>query len=408
MKRRASTKKLNPMLYGAVAALLRPYLKLMYNFSVPKDVPALPPGPILLLGAHSSNLDFLFALPMLRKKRFNAVVTSYFFNNERLGKLLRFFHCIEKEQFRADVSAIRDMRASIKNGASVLIYPEGEVNGTGRCELPERNIVKLCRMLDVPVYAVRTSGSYLTRPKWGPVIRRGKVTAAVEEIADRAALREETDEALYRRICEKLENDDYAWQEKAMVPFPHRRCAEGLNNMLYLCPRCGEEFAMASLGDEIFCESCGNRGYMDQYGFLRPAGREDVIPRTPPEWIDLQRARIRQEFTKEGFVLLEAAYLQFHLRPDTAKSEDVGEGTVTLSREALTYEGSCNGEQVTLVYPVSTFTKLPFTMGSQFDVPNPLRYTSIRPKNPRTVEKFVLAVPVIKAGDGAPGGALES
>ncbi len=400
MKKRASTKKINPVLYALVGALLRPYLRLMYRFSVPKDVPELPPGPNLLLGAHSSNLDFLFVVPTLPKKRFNAVVTSYFFNDRRLALLLRFFHCIEKEQFRVDVAAIRDMRASIKNGASVLIYPEGEVNGTGRCEEPERNIVKLCRMLDVPVYAVRTYGSYLTRPKWGPVIRRGKVTVRVEKIVDLEELHAETDDALHRRIIEALRHDEYMWQESAQIPFPHKRCAEGLHNMLYLCPRCGEEFVMNTAFDEIYCERCGNRGYMDKLGFLHPAGGEDVIPRTPPMWIDLQRARIREEVAQGGFLLTQPANLQFHLRPNTAKSEDVGEGAVALTREALTYEGSCNGGPVSLVYPLANFTKLPFSMGSQFDVPNPVRYTSIRPRNPRTVYKFVLAVPILK-GTGA-------
>lgn len=398
MRKRASTKKNNAALYALVCALLRPYLKLMYNFSLPQKVPDLPPGPILLLGSHSSNLDFLFALPLLRKKRFNAVVTSYYFNNERLAKLLRFFHCIAKEQFRADVSAIRDIRASIKNGASVLIYPEGEVNGTGRCEKPERSIVKLCRMLDVPVFAVRTHGSYLTRPKWGPRVRRGRVTAEAFEVVDAEKLRSLSDEELYDCICEALESNDYAWQETMMVPFAHRRCAEGLHNMLYLCPRCDREFAMNTLEDEIFCEACGNRGFMDKYGFMHPAGKDDANPRTAPEWIDLQRDRIRRELAEqgEGFRLCEKAYLQFHSKRNSAALEDVGEGVVTLDRHALTYEGTCNDEHVTLVYPLATFTKLPFSMGSQFDVPNPVRYTSIRPKNPRSVEKFVLTVPLIK------------
>ncbi len=398
MKKRASTKKPNRFVYGIIRALLRPYLKLSYNFSMPKSLIALPDGPILALGAHCSNLDFLFALPLFPQKRFNFVVTSYFFLNEHLGKLLRFFHCIEKEQFRADIAAIRDMRASIKNGASVLVYPEGEVNGTGRCGVPERNIVKLCRMLGVPVYAVRVSGSYLTRPKWGPVVRRGRVEAEVERIADAGELDELSDGELYERILKALTHDDYAWQENAMVPFFHRRCAEGLHNMLYLCPRCGEEFTMNTFEDEIFCESCDNRGYMDKYGFLHPMTDEDVIPRAAPEWIDLQRARIREEASSPDFALSQRAFLQFHNRRLSLEHDDVGEGIVTLDHEKLTYEGACNGEQVTLVYPLSTFTKLPFTMGSQFDVPNPVRYTSIRPKNPRTVEKFVLAVPVLKEG----------
>lgn len=396
MKKRASTKKQSRILYTLICGLLKPYLKLFYRFSVPKDAPALPEGPILMLGTHSSNLDFLFALPTLKKKRFNIVVTSYFFNNERLAKLLRLFHCIEKEQFRADVSAIRDMRASIKNGASVLIYPEGEVNGTGRCEKPDRNIVKLCRMLDVPIYAIRTAGSYLTRPKWGPVIRRGKVTAAVEEIGGVEALHAMGDAELYERICEKLRHNDYEWQDQNMIPFPHKKCAEGLHNMLYLCPRCGSEFVMDTLEDEIFCESCGNRGYMDQYGFLHPVGRDDVIPRTAPEWIDLQRERIRTQIAAGNFSMCERAYLQFHNKRNSVEHDDVGEGIVKLDCEALTYEGTCNDEHVILVYPLTTFAKLPFTMGEQFDVPNPVRYTSIKPMNPRTVEKFVLAVPIIK------------
>ena len=165
MLKRAEMKPISRPLFALLSALLRPYLKLVYNYSAPKKLPEFPDGPLLFLGSHSSNLDFLFAIPLLRKKRFNAVVASYFYFNERVGRLLNFCRCIRKEQFRTDISSIRDMRAAIKNGGSVLIYPEGEVNGTGRCERPHESIVRLARLLDVPVYAIITHGSYLTRPK---------------------------------------------------------------------------------------------------------------------------------------------------------------------------------------------------------------------------------------------------
>ncbi len=398
MRKQASTKKQNPVLYGLICALLRPYLKLLYNYSIPEDRPELPDGPVLVLGSHSSNLDFLFALPVLRKKRFNIVVTSYFFNNKRLAKLLRFFHCIEKEQFRADVAAIRDMRASIKNGASVLVYPEGEVNGTGRTEPPEKNITRLCRMMDVPIYAIRTHGSYFTRPKWGPVIRRGRVEAEVVPVAVTCdELHGLCDAELYGRICAALAVNDYDWQRSARVPFTHINAAEGLHNLLYMCPRCGREYVMNSKGAEIFCESCGNRGRMDEFGFLHPAGPDDIIPGTVPEWVDIERESIRREFAcAKDHRIASRAYLQFHDESNTVKSTDVGCGTVSLDRNELVYEGTCNGEDVRLMYPLSSFVKLPFCIGMQFDVPNPVRYTSIRPVNPREVQKFVLAVPVIK------------
>ena len=118
--------------YDMLTLLLRPYLWLKYRFRAPKDIPALPDGPIVLLGSHTGNLDFLFALATLRQKRFHAVVAAHFYRNHRIAWLLNLFRCIKKEQFRADVESIARMKNTIEMGESLLIYPEGEVNGTGR------------------------------------------------------------------------------------------------------------------------------------------------------------------------------------------------------------------------------------------------------------------------------------
>ena len=53
-----------------------------------------------------------------------------------------------------------------------------------------------------------------------------------------------------------------------------------------------------------------------------------------------------------------------------------------------------------MCYPLDGILKLPFSSGIQFDVPNPERIVSIRPDNPAAVEKFVLAVPLIKSLEG--------
>ena len=99
--------------YDMIMLLLRPYLWLKYRFRVPKDIPALPDGPIVLLGSHTGNLDFLFALATLRQKRFHAVVAAHFYRNRRIAWLLNLFRCIKKEQFRADVESIARMKNTI-------------------------------------------------------------------------------------------------------------------------------------------------------------------------------------------------------------------------------------------------------------------------------------------------------
>lgn len=195
-------------------------------------------------------------------------------------------HCVRKEQFTADVAAIRDMRALVSAGGSILLYPEGEVNGTGRTGAFPESTARLCKLLKAPVYAVRTKGSYLTRPKWGPSRRRGRVETDVTLVATAEELLTLSNEALYTRIQAGMFQDEYAWQAQTRVPFHAKNPAEGLHLMLYRCPKCGREFAMRTEGNAIFCTACGNRGLMDGYGFLSPAGRR-ILSRLPrlPGWI---------------------------------------------------------------------------------------------------------------------------
>lgn len=205
--------------YDMIMLLLRPYLWLKYRFRVPKDIPALPDGPIVLLGSHTGNLDFLFALATLRQKRFHAVVAAHFYRNRRIAWLLNLFRCIKKEQFRADVESIARMKNTIEMGESLLIYPEGEVNGTGRTAPFSDSIAKLAKLLKAPLYAARTHGGYFTRPKWNPVQRRGKVETEIELIATAEEVKSLSMDELYARIEQKLFVDDYAWQKRRMIPF---------------------------------------------------------------------------------------------------------------------------------------------------------------------------------------------
>ena len=162
-----------------------------------------------------------------------------------------------------DVAAIRDMRALVSAGGSILLYPEGEVNGTGRTGAFPESTARLCKLLKAPVYAVRTKGSYLTRPKWGPSRRRGRVETDVTLVATAEELPTLSNEALYTRIQAGMFQDEYAWQAQTRVPFHAKNPAEGLHLMLYRCPKCGREFAMRTEGNAIFCTACGNRGLMD-------------------------------------------------------------------------------------------------------------------------------------------------
>lgn len=381
--------------YDMLTLLLRPYLRLKYRFRVPKNVPALPDGPIVLLGSHTGNLDFLFALATLRQKRFHAVVAAHFYRNRRIAWLLNLFRCIKKEQFRADVESVARMKNTIEMGESLLIYPEGEVNGTGRTAPFSDSIAKLAKLLKAPLYAARTHGGYFTRPKWNPVQRRGKVETEIELIATAEEVKSLSMNELYARIEQKLFVDDYAWQKRRMIPFGGKNRAKGLENLLYLCPKCGGELTTRTDGNDIYCAACGNRGTVDEYGFLHPVGEGSVIPEMVPDWVELERDALRREIAEDDFALSAPCHIQYHLNHNTTAHTDVGRGTATLTHTELIYEGTAEGKPIRYAFPLEGIYKFPFNMGNQFDVPNTIRTISIRPENKQINEKFVLALPLI-------------
>ncbi len=396
-KRTNKPKPQNAILYTIAYLLLRPYLRLRYGYRRPKALAVRKlRGPIVVLGNHASNLDFLFAIVALFPKRMNFLVSAHFFNQKPLCYLLRIAQCVRKTQFTADVAAIRDMHTLVSEGGSILLYPEGEVNGIGRTGDFSESTARLCKLLRVPVYAVRTKGSYLTRPKWGPGRRRGRIETDISCVAAAEELPTLANDALYARIRAGIFQDEYAWQEKARIPFRAKRPAEGLHLLLYRCPKCGAEFTTRTQGCEIFCTACGNRGIMDAYGFLSSKGADAVIPPSPLAWVDLQCAALQEEMRAPDYRLTARCCLQYHLNEHALDHVDVGEGIVTLDRSGISYEGTAEGAPLAFHYPLSDFYKLPFAPGRRFELPPAPRVTAIRTLEPAAIWKFVLALPLLQ------------
>ena len=120
-----------------------------------------------------------------------------------------------------------------------------------------------------------------------------------------------------------------------------------------------------------------------------------IIPEIVADWVELERERLRADIAKPDFRLSAECSLQYHLDPRSTEHTDVGHGTVTLTRDAITYAGTAEGREVTYSFPIDSIYKFPFEMGKQFDIPNTMRTIGIRPDDYQQNEKFVLALPLI-------------
>ena len=173
-------------------------------------------------------------------------------------------------------------------------------------------------------------------------------------------------EQLGQGIEQRLSYDDMAWL-KAHPEQRYRKktLAEGLENILIECPRCGGKYTLTTQGRRVCCERCGELAVMnDRYGFDEPAPFADFVA-----WYDWQneqlRARIEQN---EGYALTAAVTLK---QPDPTGKRlvvEVGRGECTLTREGLRYCGTKKGENVDQFFPIAQIYRLLFGAGEDFEL----------------------------------------
>lgn len=351
--------------------------------------------PFVLLANHNTSADFMFAYCAMRPFRMNAVVSSYFFGSRFMSALLHLMGCIPKTQFLPDTASVRSMRSVIMRGGSVLIFPEGEVNGYGINDIFPVGIGRLCRMLGVPVYILKISGSFLSSPKWAVSGRRGRVEAVLEPLFARNDLEALSDRELNERIASAIAHDESVWQLSDGIQFRGKNLAENIHSVLYLCPNCGSEFTLTGKGNTVCCSACENTAVLDEYGRFHPQKPGDRVFGSVSEWVLAQRRAIEKELDSGTFLLEAPCFLQLHKGSGSLKHTNSGEGTVRLTEEGISYEGTREEERVSLSFPADGLFKLPYDSLSDFEIPNTEETIAIAPKEKRMIAKFVQAMTAV-------------
>lgn len=229
-------------------------------------------GPLFVLCNHNCDLDPAFLVASFREQ-------GYFVTSEhvlRQGLLSRFIVFINDPigRMKAGSAAgtVKDMLRRLKKGYSVCLFPEGNRSFDGVTRPFPPSTGKVARVCGATLVTYRTEGSYLSNPRWGETLRRGRVLGRVAGIYPPEALRAMTDDEVNETIARDLYEDAFARQRAEMIEFRGRRLAEHLETLLFVCPECGAVHRMQSSGDEFFCLSCGYKLRYQPTGFFTGEG----------------------------------------------------------------------------------------------------------------------------------------
>ena len=209
------------------------------------------------------------------------------------GIMTRILGQIKRAKKKCDIGPLRKL-IEIKNaGKNIGIFPEGDISYVGKSLPIVESIAKLCQILDLPVVTVRIDGATYARPRWGYDVRKTRIKITVSDIISREEVQSLSQEDLHGRIVEGIKYNDNEYQKEYMVPMKSKKPAERLENVLFLCPDCGEINCMKSSVDRFFCTKCGYEVRFNEYNQFEPVhGSRRFL--NIEEWDEFQKTKLSE------------------------------------------------------------------------------------------------------------------
>ena len=322
--------------------------------------------PCVVLCNHGSFIDFVYAGSLLRKKSPNFVVARLYFYRKLFNYLLRSIGCFPKSMFTLDYESTKNCIYVLRNGGMLAMMPEARLSTVGRFEDIQPGTFGFLRKMGAPIYTVTIHGDYLADPKWGKGIRRGAlVEAELSPLLTGEEITAMTEDEIRARVEERIRYDELAWlSERPKVHYRSARLAEGLENILHVCPVCGAKYTIETKKRTVRCTNCGMTAEMDdRYAFKGAKPFASFA-----EWYDDQVERLRGEIALGNYRLTSPVTLRLPRADGKRALYTAGTGVCTLTEEGLCYEGTKDGENVTLRFPLKQIYRLLFGAGENFEV----------------------------------------
>ncbi|MBO6263079.1 MAG: hypothetical protein J6N93_02240 [Clostridia bacterium] len=250
--------------------------------------------PFIMLSTHASMIDFAMAVKATFPNTPNWVTSI----EEFVGRewLLREVGCIYKRKFTSDITVVKHiLNCLIKLKNTVNIYPEARFSLAGINERVDGALGKLVKKAKVPLVIFKTYGNFLLSPQWNKhPYRDVKVHSDMIQVVTKEEVETLSAEEIQRRIEENFAYDDYAWQYENKIRIKSKYRAYGIHKILYQCPHCKTEYSTKSQFTEIWCEACGKKYVMDEYGRLSATEGETEFEAVP-DWYKWERQNVVEE-----------------------------------------------------------------------------------------------------------------
>lgn len=303
-------------------------------------------SPYLLLVTHSSMVDFNIMLKATHPEPVNNVMTLEGFNTYT-EPLMRSLGVLGTRKFISDLHLIKNIRYCITKLKTIFVlFPEARYSLDGCTSYLPESTGKLVKLLGVPVVVLRIHGNFITCPQWNKINKKTYVEAQMERILTPEDIKTMKPAEINQVIRQHFQYDDFRWQAENKIKINHPKRAKGLHSLLYKCPACNSEFQTDSAGTLLWCNSCGKKWEMDEYGVMHALSGETEFSHIP-HWSNWERECVRHEI-EEGTYYFEDE-VRVETLPSSLRFHKQGMGRLIQTPTETRLECNCYGKPFTLI-----------------------------------------------------------
>ncbi|MCD7822652.1 MAG: 1-acyl-sn-glycerol-3-phosphate acyltransferase [Oscillospiraceae bacterium] len=300
--------------------------------------PLKPDEPFILVSNHLTESDLFIAYNVVHRHMY-IVASEHLTRGNFLKKIeLKLLHPVFRAKGMTDIGSVKEMLRRVRNGSSLLLFPEGHRSADGVTMPTTPALGKLIKQSKCTLITMKITGGYFAEPRWAKTVRKGKITAGVVGTYSPEELRSMSSEEVSKLVDRDIYEDAYERQRANPEKYTGERLAEGLENHLFICPECGGVSALHSEGNKLWCE-CGMQCEYDEYAFLHSTEQSYELPfDNVRDWTRWQKQQFEYKYILGDVKFTDDNVTLYKITPDHVRTE-IESGTLVGDKEGLTIGG---------------------------------------------------------------------
>ena len=235
------------------------------------------PETYIVLANHLTDFDPIFVGVSFEKQMY-FVASEHISRWGFVSKLINhIFAPITRYKGTTAASTVMEMIRKVREGKCVCMFAEGARSWDGVTAYIQPATGKVIKSAKCALVTYRIEGGYFVSPNWSEGgTRRGTINGHLVNVYTKEQIASMSVEEINKVIATDLHEDAYERQLATPMKYKGKQTAVKLENLLFICPKCGAIDSMHSKKDTVSCDKCDLTFTYNEYAMLDGISQKTV------------------------------------------------------------------------------------------------------------------------------------